>query len=92
MKSGLTISDSRTDDVLVERLEELAIPYRRGPVDDVLTRYLDLADGFVVRSSVPPSWPGIPVSLIERKPIFPQPLGLPLPPALLQLVRSTLSF
>ena len=37
-------SEARTDDVLVERLEELAIPYRRGPVDDVLTRYLDLAE------------------------------------------------
>ena len=36
-------SEARGDDVLVERLEELAIPYRRGPVDDVLTRYLDLA-------------------------------------------------
>jgi len=37
-------SEARTDDVLVERLEELALPYRRGPVDDVLARYLDLVE------------------------------------------------
>jgi len=35
-------SVARTDDVLVERLGELGIACRRGPVDDVLTRYLDL--------------------------------------------------
>lgn len=37
-------SVARADDVLVERLEELAIPFQRGPVDDVLTRYLDLVE------------------------------------------------
>lgn len=37
-------SEARTDDVLVERLAELGIPFRRGPVDDVLTRYLDLVE------------------------------------------------
>ncbi|MEQ1892191.1 MAG: NTP transferase domain-containing protein [Planctomycetota bacterium] len=37
-------SDARTDDILAERLEELAIPFRRGPVEDVLTRYLDLVE------------------------------------------------
>lgn len=37
-------SEARTDDVLVERLGELGIPFRRGPVDDVLARYLDLVE------------------------------------------------
>lgn len=37
-------SEARTDDVLATRLEELGIPFRRGPVDDVLTRYLDLVE------------------------------------------------
>jgi len=35
-------SEARTDDVLVERLGELGIPCRRGPLGDVLARYLDL--------------------------------------------------
>jgi spore coat polysaccharide biosynthesis protein SpsF (cytidylyltransferase family) len=37
-------SEAKSDDPLVECLAELAIPYRRGPVDDVLTRYLDLVE------------------------------------------------
>ena len=35
-----------SDDPLARRLEELAMPCRRGPVDDVLQRYLDLVDEF----------------------------------------------
>ena len=39
----LTSTDA-SDDVLVARLAELDIPYRRGPLDDVLSRYLELAE------------------------------------------------
>jgi len=46
-------STHESDDVLVARLAELAIPYRRGPLDDVLSRYLELAEerqpSFIVR-------------------------------------------
>ena len=48
----LTSSDA-SDDVLVACLEDLGIPYRRGPLDDVLSRYLELAEelrpSFLVR-------------------------------------------
>lgn len=35
-------SDDPSDDPLVERLEELAIPFRRGPLEDVLERFMAL--------------------------------------------------
>lgn len=37
-------STAATDDPLAECLDALAIPYRRGPEDDVLARYLALVD------------------------------------------------
>jgi len=37
-------SSHASDDALVARLEELGIPYRRGPLNDVLARYLELAE------------------------------------------------
>jgi spore coat polysaccharide biosynthesis protein SpsF len=42
-------STSPSDDVLVERLTALGIPYRRGPEQDVLARYLALVDELVPR-------------------------------------------
>jgi spore coat polysaccharide biosynthesis protein SpsF len=44
----LTSSDA-SDDALVEFLERARIPYRRGPLDDVLARYLALVDEFEPR-------------------------------------------
>lgn len=60
---------------------------------DSAQRYLDLADAFILRSSAAPeAWPKVPAGLIRGKPQFPQRPGEPLPPPLLDLVRSAFGF
>ncbi len=50
---------------------------------------LDRASAFILRSPMSqPVWPGVPLSLFPRRPQFLQPLGAPLPPALVYFVRS----
>ncbi len=50
-------------------------------------RFLDRADGYVLRASLKENtWPGVSGKLLEGKPAFHQPLGAPLPDALLALI------
>ena len=56
-------------------------------------QFLDRADAFVLRhpmESPEIAWPDVPASLLSGKPSFPQPLGEPLPPGLLEFVRLRL--
>jgi len=54
-------------------------------------RSLDLADAYVLRSPQAQQWLGVSESLLSAKPRIVQPLGEPLPHALVDLLRSNLA-
>lgn len=60
---------------------------------DSARKYLDRADGIVLRSALPPGvgkdvWQGLPSHLMEGRPVFHQALGSPLPDALCNFLRN----
>ena len=76
--------------LLRPRLYLAVLDPRESDFKESAHRNLDLADGYVLRSTGGLQWPGVSESLLGQKPRFFQALGEPLPPLLLDLVRFKL--